>query len=72
MIVMHEKKAASGDKALKPVLCLKCERGVIGHIPEESEAVLSKRGKPPPEEHGDYLQVRCFVCRSRWSLTIEN
>ena len=59
-------------KADKPVICPKCNRGKIGHIPEESQAVLSKRGKPPPDEQGDYVQVKCHICRSLWALTIEN
>ena len=67
MIVMH--KSAAVDKTKKPVICPKCERGIIGHIPINSEAVVSKRGKPPPGEQDDYLQVRCFVCRSYWDIS---
>ena len=71
MIVMHE-SAAAVDKSKKPVICPKCKRGTLGHIPEQSEAVLSKRGKPPPDEQGVYVQVKCYICRSHWKLTIEN
>ena len=69
MIVVCESEAA--NKAAKPVICPKCERGILGHIPDGSEAVLSRRGKPPPDRQGDYVQVKCFICRSLWTLTIE-
>ena len=68
MIVVCESAAAYGKK---PVICPKCKRGILGHIPEESEAAISKRGKPPPDKQVDYVQVKCFVCRSLWALTIE-
>ena len=70
MIVVAESVAVY--KAGKPVICPKCGRGTLGHIPEESQAILSKRGKPPPDEQGDYVQVKCHICRSYWTLTIEN
>jgi len=69
MIVMHE--TSTLEKSTKPVLCPKCERGTLGYIPEESKAVLSKRGKPPPGKRENYVQVKCFVCRSLWQMTIE-
>ena len=69
MIIMRE--SAVIGKFDKPVICPKCERGTLGHIPNESEAVLSKRGKPPPDEQKTYFQVRCFKCRSLWKMTIE-
>jgi phage FluMu protein Com len=69
VIVMRE--SAVIGKFDKPVICPKCERGTLGFIPEESDAVISKRGKPPPGKQGDYVQVKCFVCRSLWKLTIE-
>jgi hypothetical protein len=59
-------------KSTKPAICPKCKRGVIGHIPEGSETVISRRGRPPPANHGDYVQVKCFVCRSHWMLIHEN
>ena len=70
LIVVCE--SAVAYKSAKPVICPKCKRGVIGHIPGESEAVLSRRGKPPPDEQGEFVQVKCHICRSHWSLTIEN
>ena len=69
LIVVCESAAAYGMS--KPVICPKCERGILGHIPENSEAVISRRGKPPPDKQGDYVQVKCFICRSLWALTIE-
>ena len=69
MIVLQTSVAA--DELTKPVYCPKCTRGKIGYMPEESEAVISKRGKPPPEEHGECFQVKCTICGSLWSLTIE-
>ena len=70
MIVVHE--SAPAYKLAKPVVCPKCGRGIIGHIPEENKAVISRRGKAPPDERVEYLQVRCHICRSYWALTIEN
>lgn len=70
MIIMHE--SVTANKATKPVICLKCKRGKLGNIPEQSEAVLSRRGKPPPGEQRDYVQVKCYICRSLWTITIEN
>lgn len=70
MIVMHE--SAVVEKTTKPAICPKCKRGILGHIPEDSEAVISRRGKPPPDEQGEYVQVKCYICRSLWTLTIEN
>jgi len=69
MISMHE--TASFSKQDKPVICPKCKRGTLGHIPVDSEAVLSKRGKPPPDESKNYLKVKCHVCRSLWEMTIK-
>ena len=69
MIVVCE--SAAVYRKSKPVLCPKCERGIIGHIPEGSTAVVSRRGKAPPDERGDYVQVKCHICRSYWALTIE-
>jgi len=69
LIVVCESAAAY--KSAKPMICPKCNRGILGHIPEESETVLSRRGKPPPHRREDYVQVKCFVCRSVWVLTIE-
>jgi hypothetical protein len=69
LIVMHEKTAVY--KTSKPVLCPKCERGKLGYIPEKTETAISRRGKPPTEEQDDYVQVKCFICRSDWPLTIQ-
>jgi len=70
MIVMHE--STSFCKMSKPVICRKCDKGRLGNIPIRSTAALSKRGKPPPNECTDYVQVKCHVCSSLWLLTIEN
>ena len=69
MIILQ---ASATNVSTKPVVCPKCGRGKIGHIPIKSEAVISRRGKPPPDERGDCVQVKCSVCRSLWTLTIEN
>ena len=69
MFVLQESAAA--DYMTKPVLCPKCERGRLGDIPEWSNAVMSRRGKPPPDEWGEGLKVKCPVCAKRWTLTIE-
>ena len=71
MIVMHESTATKHLN--KPVICPKCNRGRLGNIPEQSEAVLSRRGNPPRNELAelsDYVQVKCYICRSLWTLTI--
>jgi len=70
LIVVNVSAVAHGMS--KPVICPKCKRGILGHIAEESEAAISKRGRPPPDKQGDYVQVKCFICRSLWALTIEN
>jgi hypothetical protein len=69
MIVLQASKTAI---SAKPVVCPKCGHGKLGHIPAQSEAVISRRGKPPPDERGDCVQIKCPVCRSLWTLTIEN
>jgi len=69
MITMHE--SAVYEETDKPVICPKCTRGRLGHIPEDNEAVVSKRGKPPPNKKGSYIKVKCHVCRSLWKMTIE-
>ena len=70
MIILQE--SATDNKTTKPVICLKCKRGKLGNIPERSETISSRRGKPPLEEQKDYVQVKCHICRSLWTLTIEN
>jgi len=62
MIVMHE--STTGHNLDKPVICPKCNRGRLGNIQEHSEAILSRRGKPPPIEYGECVQVKCNVCRT--------
>jgi len=69
MIFMQE---STTKHLCKPVICPKCNRGRLGKIPEHSEAVLSRRGNPSRNEPGDYVQVKCYVCRSLWTLTIAN
>ena len=60
------------DETTKPVFCPKCKRGIIGHIPIGSEAVVSRRGRQPPEEQGEYVKVKCHICRSFWMMTTKN
>jgi phage FluMu protein Com len=69
MIVLQESAPTEG--MTKPVICPKCERGRLGNIPEWSDAVLSKRGKPPPEKRNLGVQVKCPKCRALWIMTIE-
>jgi len=68
MIVVHESTATI--ELCKPVICRKCERGKLGNISAKSKAVLSKRGKLPSDDHSNYFQVKCPVCRKFWLLTI--
>ncbi len=68
MIMVSESKKIG---RMKPVACPKCERGRIGNIPEWSNAVLAPRGRPPPSSRGDGVQVKCPVCHTLWTLTIE-
>ena len=70
MIIMHE--SAAVEKTHKPLICPKCERGRLGHIHKKIEADISRRGKPPPDEQNLSVQVKCYVCRSFWTLTIKN
>ena len=69
MIVVCESEVTY--EVSKPVICPKCNRGRIGNIPAWSEATISRRGKPPPDERGECVQVKCPVCRALWTLTIE-
>lgn len=69
MIVLHESAAVC--KISKFLLCPKCKHGKIGKISQQSTAVISRRGKPPPNEQGEYIQVKCAVCGTLWSLTIK-
>ena len=69
MIVVHENTEAY--EISKPVMCPKCKRGRIGSIPGWTKASLSRRGKPPPSENNECVLVRCTICGSFWSLTIE-
>jgi hypothetical protein len=71
MIIMHESRTAYRNKTTKPVICPKCERGRLGSVPGHSEAVLSKRGRPPQGIHDDYVQIKCHICRSVWAFTFE-
>jgi len=68
--VVQESAAAYGKN--KPVICPKCENGKLGYIPGWSKAVISRRGKPPPDEQDEGVQIKCPVCRTLWTLTIEN
>ena len=70
MIIMHESVAAHVTD--KPMICPKCERGKLGNIPGGSDAPLSRRGRPPPDEHGEYVQIKCHICHSLWALTIKS
>ena len=69
MIILQASVAA--DKLTKPVICPKCGRGKLGNIPVESEAVISRRGKPPPDERSERVQVKCPKCGSLCTLTIK-
>lgn len=69
MIAMYEGKTTTDMS--KPIICPKCERGRLANIPEWSEAVLTRRGKPPPGNKGEGVQVKCPTCRTLWTLTIE-
>ena len=70
MIVLHEGAAAHRGK--EPLICTKCKRGKIGNISKHSAANISRRGKPPPDERGESVEVKCPVCNTLWTLTIEN
>jgi len=68
MIVMYE--STTGHNLDKSVICPKCNRGRLGNIQASSEAILSRRGKPPPIEHGECVQVKCNVTLT--SVNFEN
>ena len=70
MIVVCESTPTYGR--LKPVYCPKCNRGKIGNIPEHSEAVVPRRIKQRNHNGSDYIEVKCPVCRSLWSLVTIN
>jgi phage FluMu protein Com len=68
MIVLQE--SAAEVEMTKPVICPKCKRGKLGNIPQWNEAVLSKRGKSPPNERNPGVQLKCPKCRALWVLTV--
>ena len=69
MFVVQESEADHGTN--KPVICPNCERGKLGVIPEWSEAVISRRGKPPPGGQNMGMQVKCHVCGRLWTIITE-
>ena len=69
MIVVMESTASHSMS--KPVMCPKCQRGKLGHIPAQSKTFVSRRGNAPPEARDEGVQVKCPVCRKTWTLTIE-
>jgi predicted RNA-binding Zn-ribbon protein involved in translation (DUF1610 family) len=70
LIVIRQSRATAREIS-KPVKCPNCTRGKIGSIPKGSEAVVLRRGKPPPDESGEGIEVKCPVCGELWILTIE-
>ena len=64
-------KSAASYVKKKPVLCPDCKRGKIINIPANSVAVISRRGKPPPDKQDECLDIKCYKCGSVWSFTIE-
>ena len=69
LFVVQESAAAYGRS--KPVICPKCENGKLGYIPKRSEALISRRGTPPPDERDEGVQIKCPVCRKLWTITIK-
>ena len=69
MIIIQESSA--GDELGKPVVCSKCKRGKLGSVPKKCKAIISRRGKSPPEIADNGLQIKCAVCGTYWKFTIE-
>ena len=69
MIVLQESMAA--DEMNKPVICTKCKRGKIGSTTKKCRAVISRRGRPPPDKAEDGLQIKCPVCGTHWTVKTE-
>ena len=69
LIVVYEVSAVADVG--KPLVCQKCGRGRLGSIPGHTKATISRRGKPPPGEKDDSVNVKCPVCGTYWALTIE-
>jgi len=69
MIFVHE--GFSANKMTKAVRCPNCNHGRLGNMPEWSTAKVSPRGKPPPGDCYDFIQVKCPNCRKLWAITIE-
>jgi len=67
MFILCESVAAC--EKTKPVYCQKCHRGKIGFIPDWSETDISRRGRPPSKQHS--VELKCYICGTKWSLTIE-
>ena len=69
--LLRIRESVTAYETTKPLICTKCRRGKIGNIPNRKKAYLTKRGKPPPDEPEDYLQVKCTVCGTFWTVTTE-
>ena len=67
MIVVHESEAIY--EMSKPIVCPKCKRGKLGSIAEWSDAITSRRGRPPPGERSEGVQLKCPVCKKLWAIT---
>ena len=63
--------SVTADEMNKPIICPKCNRGKIGNIPAWSNADISRRGRHPPGERLECLQVKCPVCGSLWAARTE-
>jgi len=64
-------ESAAEYKINKPVICPKCEYGKLGFVPDWSEMIVSRRGKPPHDEQDEGLLIKCPVCKKLWVLTIK-
>jgi phage FluMu protein Com len=64
-------ESAAAYKKSKPVICPKCKIGTLGYMPEKSERVIARRGKPPPDGDDGGVQIKCPACRQLWILTTE-
>jgi len=69
LIVVYE--AAAVAHTGKPLICQKCGRGRLGSIPGHSKAAVSRRGRPPPGDTADSVNIKCPVCGKHWAMTIE-
>jgi hypothetical protein len=72
MVVVREE--STGQSALKPLFCPKCEKGRIGTLPSSVRARRGKRGGGSADTPiaKALVYVKCGVCGANVELTFDS